>query len=107
MGLTFGVGLTLSAGNLLAQAQEPTPQTTVDNTKAVQDHNIQQLQEKLEEIQKELMELEKATSAAPETHHTTTAKASPPPSPLTEPKPKVTNPPNPPAGPSASPASTR
>ncbi|WP_433964390.1 hypothetical protein [Tunturiibacter gelidiferens] len=76
MGLTLGVGLTFSAGDLQAQTQTPNLQTAVENAQTPQDQKIQHLQDKLEEIQKELVELKKANSAQPETHHTTTAKAS-------------------------------
>ncbi len=51
-------------------------QTTVEGTQTGQDLKIQQLQDKLEEIQKELIELKRSNSAQPETHHITTAKAS-------------------------------
>jgi hypothetical protein len=51
----------------------------VEGTQTPQDQKIQQLEDKLEEIQKELMELKQANSAQPETHHITTAKASAPP----------------------------
>jgi Putative beta-barrel porin-2, OmpL-like. bbp2 len=95
MGLTLGVGLTLSAGNLRMQAQELTPQATADDTRAAQDQKIQQLQDKLEEIQQQLIELKRANSAAPETHHTTTAKASAPPAVLSEAEPEITDPRNP------------
>jgi hypothetical protein len=94
-GLTLGVGLTFSAGDSRAQTQAPNLQTAVEGTQTPQDQKIQQLQDKLEEIQKELMELKKANSAQPETHHITTAKASAPPSALTEAEPEVTDPASP------------
>src|SRR5712664_2180338 len=89
MGLTLGVGLTLNAGDLRAQTQKPNLQTAVEGTQTPQDQKMQQLEDKLEELQKELMELKQANSAQPETHHTTTAKASAPPSALTETEPEV------------------
>lgn len=105
IGLTFGAGLILSGGDLWAQAQPANLQTTVEETGTVksqavehqtlQDQKIQQLQDKLEEIQKELIELRQANSAAPETHHTTTAKASVTSSDLSEAEPEITNPSNP------------
>ena len=94
-GLTLGVGLTFSAGDSRAQTQAPNLQTAVEGTQTPQDQKIQQLQDKLEEIQKELMELKKANSAQPETHHITTAKASAPPSALTEAEPEITDPSSP------------
>ena len=95
MGLTLGVGLTFSAGDLRAQTQTPNLQTAVEGTQTPQDQKIQQLQDKLEEIQKELIELKKANSAQPGTHYITTAKASAPPSALTEDEPEITDPSNP------------
>src|SRR5258706_1615749 len=79
MGLTLGVGLTLNAGDLRAQTQTPNLQTAVEGTQTPQDQKIQRLEDKLEELQKELMELKQANSAQPETHHITTAKDSGPP----------------------------
>jgi hypothetical protein len=92
MGLTLGVGLTFGAGDLPAQTSAASLQTAVENIQSPQDQKIQQLQDKLEEIQKELIELKKANSAQPETHHTTTAKASVAPPSLSETEPEVTNP---------------
>jgi hypothetical protein len=94
-GSAFVVGLTLSAGYLPAQTQTPNLQTAVENAQTPQDQKIQQLQDKLEEIQKELIELKKANSVQPETHHTTTAKASAPPAALTEAEPEITDPSSP------------
>jgi hypothetical protein len=94
-GSAFVVGLTLSAGYLPAQTQTPNLQTAVENAQTPQDQKIQQLQDKLEEIQKELIELKKANSTQPETHHTTTAKASAPPAALTEAEPEITDPSSP------------
>jgi hypothetical protein len=95
MRLTLGVGLTVSTGNLLAQTQTPNLQTVVEGTQTGQDLKIQQLQDKLEEIQRELIELKKANSAQPETHHTTTAKASAAAPNLSEAEPEVTDPSSP------------
>src|SRR5258708_39661910 len=75
MGLTLGVGLTLRAGDLHARTQTPNLQTAVEGTQTPQDQKIQQLQDKLDEIQKELIELKRANSAQPATHYITTAKA--------------------------------
>ncbi len=69
LGLTFGVGLLLTAGKADAQDQTPNLQTTVENARTPQDQKIQDLQDKLEEIQKELMELKKAASAPPRVVH--------------------------------------
>jgi hypothetical protein len=52
MGLTLGVGLTFCAGDLRAQMQTPNLQTAVEGTQTPQDQKIQQLQDKLKEIQK-------------------------------------------------------
>jgi hypothetical protein len=94
-GLTLGVGLTFSAGDSRAQTQAPNLQTAVEGTQTPQDQKIQQLQDKLEEIQKELIELKRANSSQPETHHITTAKASASPSALTEAEPEITDPSSP------------
>ncbi|WP_260735658.1 porin [Tunturiibacter lichenicola] len=91
----------LSAGDLQAQIQAQNLQTAVENTQATPDHQtaqdqkIQQLQDKLEEIQKELMELKQSSSVAPETHHTTTPKASVTSSDFSEAEPEITDPSNP------------
>ncbi len=95
MGLTLGVGLTVSTGNLCAQTQTPNLQTVVEGTQTGQDLKIQQLQDKLEEIQKEIIELKKANSAQPETHHITTAKASAAAPNLSETEPEITDPSSP------------
>ncbi len=105
IGFTFGVGLTLSARDLGAQTQIANLRTAVEETGTVQnqttsnqtsqDQKIQQLQDKLEEIQKELIELKQASSIAPETHHTTTPKASVTSSDLSEAEPESTDPSNP------------
>lgn len=94
-GFITAVGLTLFAGDVRMQAQEPTSQTTAGDVKKAQDQKIQQLQDKLEEIQKQLMELKQANSAQPETHHTTVAKASVADPTLTEAAPEVTDPASP------------
>jgi hypothetical protein len=98
---TFAAGMTLCASDLRAQATEPTLQSAVENTQVTpehqtaQDQKIQQLQDQLELIQKQLMELKQASSSAPETHHTTTAKASAAAPDLSEAEPEVTDPANP------------
>jgi hypothetical protein len=94
-GFITAVGLTLFAGDVRMQAQEPTSQTTAGDVKKAQDQKIQQLQDKLEEIQKQLMELKQANSAQPETHHTTVAKASVADPNLTEAAPELTDPASP------------
>src|ERR1700733_2913874 len=86
------IGLRLGVGDLKAQTTVPNLQTSVEGTQTGQDLKIQQLQDKLEEIQKELIELKKANSAQPETHHTTTAKASVTAADLSEAEPEVTDP---------------
>jgi len=88
-------GLALSVSQLCAQSQSGTTQPSSTDPKTVQDQKIQQLQEKLEEIQRELMQLKETTSVAPETHHVTTAKASVSSSVLAEAEPEVTDPSNP------------
>jgi hypothetical protein len=94
--LVFGAGLTLDAIDLHAQTEEETaPQTIIDNTRAAQDQKIQQLQDKLEEIQQELIKLKLANAVEPETHHTTTAKASAPEATFAEAEPQITDPHNP------------
>jgi len=72
------VGLTLCTADLIGQTTEPNPEPTAEDklASAAQDIKIQQLQDQLEEIQKELIQLKQDRSAAPETHHFTTAKAS-------------------------------
>ena len=91
-GLILGMGLTLSAGDLSGQTQEPALQTVIDDdTKAAQDQKIQQLQDKLEEIQQQILELKRANSAQPETHHFTTAKASAPPPSISATEPVITS----------------
>src|ERR1700722_17041035 len=74
------IGLRLGVGDLKAQTTVPNLQMAVEDTQTptAQDQKIQQLQNKLEEIEKELIELKHANSAQPETQHTTTAKASVP-----------------------------
>ena len=70
-------------------------QTAVENAQTPQDQKIQQLQKRLEQIQEELIELKRANSAQPETHHITSAKASGPPPALSEAAPEITDPSNP------------
>jgi hypothetical protein len=89
------IGLRLGVGDLKAQTAVPNLQTSVEGTQTGQDLKIQQLQDKLEEIQKELMELKHANSAQPETRHLTTAKASVAAPNLTETQPEVTDPSSP------------
>jgi hypothetical protein len=96
MGLTLGAWLTFNAGDSRAQSQTPDLQSAVENTGATpQDQKIQQLQDKLEEIQKELMQLKQANAVQPETHHITTAKASGPPPSISEQETVITDPSNP------------
>ena len=85
LALFLGVGLMFYTVDL--RAQEPAPQATADEIRAAQDQKIQQLQDKLEEIQQEILELKRANSAQPETHHFTTAKASAPPPSISEAEP--------------------
>jgi hypothetical protein len=81
---------------LWAQSQGSNLQTAVESTGATaQDQKIQQLQDKLEEIQKELMEMKRANAVQPETHHITTAKASAPPPSISEQETVITDPSNP------------
>jgi hypothetical protein len=91
------LGLRLGAGDLRAQTTVPKPQTAVEDTQAptAQDQKIQQLQNKLEEIEKELIELKHANSAQPETHPTATAKASAPPPAASDEEAVITDPSNP------------
>jgi hypothetical protein len=95
IGSILGVGLAFSAGDSRLQAQTPNLQTAVENAQTPQDQRIQQLQDKLDEIQKELMELKRANSTQPETHHITTAKASAPPPAVSEEESEITDPSNP------------
>src|SRR6202522_2015841 len=95
MGLILGVGLTCGAVGVRAQTSAANLQTAVENIQSPQDQKIQQLEDKLEEIQAELTALKLANSAAPETHHTTTAKASVPVANLSETEPEVTDPSSP------------
>ncbi len=71
MGLTLGVGLTFSARRFAGT--DPGTQSANCSRKYwgnPQDQKIQQLQDKLEEIQKELMELKQANAvAAGDTSH--------------------------------------
>ena len=94
--LTLGVGLTLGAGDL--QAQEHNLKTAVESAQtpqSPQDQKIQQLEDKLEQIQKELMELKQANAAPPETHYVATTKASAPPPAISEQETVITDPSNP------------
>jgi hypothetical protein len=67
----------------------PNQQSAVVNTDAqtLQDRKIQQLQDKLEELQKELMELKQANSTRPEAHNITTAKPTTPSAAISAPPP--------------------
>ncbi len=93
IGLALGIRLAFSGLNLLAQT--PNLQIAVENAQTPQDQKIQQLQKRLEQIQEELIELKRANSAQPETHHITSAKASGPPPALSEAAPEITDPSNP------------
>jgi hypothetical protein len=89
-------GLMLSAGTMQMQAQKQTLQTAVENTQTGQDLKIQQLEDRLEEIQKELIQLKRSNMAPPtEPHLTTTAKASAPPETHVQAEPEITDPSNP------------
>jgi len=85
--------------NLSAQTtpQESSSQTTQDESQEARDQQIEQLQQKLEQLQQELTKLKQASSAQPQTHHITTAKASAAPAPaaLSEAEPTITDPKNP------------
>ncbi len=95
--MTFGArDLGAQTANLRTAVEETgTVQNQAVSNQTIQDQKIQQLQDKLEEIQKELMELKMANSAAPETHHITTSKASVTSSDLSEAEPEITDPSNP------------
>src|ERR1700729_3425191 len=89
------IGLRLGVGDLRAQTTVPNLQTSVESTQTGQDLKIQQLQDKLEEIQRELIELKKVNSAQPEPHHIRTAKASAAAPSMSEAEPEVTDPSSP------------
>ena len=93
VGLALGMRLTFGAMNLFAQA--PNLQLVVENAQTPQDQKIQQLQERLEQIQKELIELKRSNSTQTETHHITSARNSEPPPAVTEAEPTITDPSNP------------
>ena len=95
LGLTLAVGLTLSGAVLQAQTQGPNLKTAVEGPQTDQDLKIQQLEDKLEAIQKELRELKQSNAIAPETHYITTAKASGPPPSISEQETVITDPSNP------------
>jgi hypothetical protein len=80
---------------LQTQAQERNLKTAVEGMQTPQDVKIQQLEDRLEEIQKELKELRQANAVQPETHHITTAKASGPPPSISEQETVITDPSNP------------
>jgi hypothetical protein len=94
-------GLDLSGSQLYAQSQSETTQPSSINPNTAQDLKIQQLQEKLEEIQRELIELKQTSLVSNEPHTSTTPKASAPPSVHTEDEPEITDPSNPKAEPFA------
>ena len=107
MGLVLAAGLTCHTSELSAQTQEPI--TDAVAAKAAQDLKIQQLEDRLEEIQQELIALKRANSVQsetqqvttvkasvqPETHHFTTAKATAPAPTVSEAETVTTNPSNP------------
>ena len=68
--------INLCSGAVHLEAQEPGVSTSAEEVKTLQDRKIQELQDRLNELQKQLMELKQANPAQPETNHTTTAKAS-------------------------------
>ena len=74
MGLVVAAGLTFHTSELNAQTQEPTADTAA--AKAAQDQKIQQLEDKLEAIQQELIELKRTNSVQSQTQQVTTVKAS-------------------------------
>ena len=82
-------GISLGARDIGAQTVLPNQQSAVVNTDAqtLQDRKIQQLQDKLEELQKELMELKQANSTRPEAHNITTAKPTTPSAAISAPPP--------------------
>jgi hypothetical protein len=94
----FALGLGLNAVNLEAQTENTTPSTSVEERQKAQDQRIQQLQEKLDELQQELIKLKAANVIDLSERHITTAKASGPPTSIAStPAPlelPVTNPPN-------------
>jgi hypothetical protein len=75
-GLALGIRLAFGGLNLFAQT--PNLQTTVENAKTSQVQRIQLLQERLEQIQKELTELKHVNSTQLETDRAIPAKASVP-----------------------------
>ena len=104
MGLTLAIVLTFQTRALNAQTRA----TAADDARAAQDLKIQQLQDKLEEIQRELIELKKTNSSnaaalssavsnlvPTEPHTTTTAKASAAPTSHAEAEPEITDPSSP------------
>src|SRR5882757_7144679 len=78
-GFALGFGLALNTVNLGAQTENPTPSTSVEDRQKAQDERIQKLQDKLDELQQELIRLKAASVADLSTRHITTAKASAPP----------------------------
>src|ERR1700744_1967654 len=94
IGLALGIRLTCCALNSFAQTTNL--QMAVENAETTQDQKIQQLQEKLEQIQKELIALKLVNSAHPETHGATPTKALGPSPALSEAAdPEITAPSNP------------
>ena len=74
IGLALGIRLTCCALNSFAQTTNL--QMAVENAETTQDQKIQQLQDKLEQIQKELIGLKLVNSTHPEADSVTPAKAS-------------------------------
>ena len=68
--------LSLWSGAVHLEAQESGVSTSAEEVTTLQDRKIQELQDRLNELQKQLMELKQANPAQPGTDHTTTAKAS-------------------------------
>ena len=77
VGFVVWTGLVGSAIPL--QAQSDAPAASADDRQALQDQRIQQLQNKLQEIERELIKLKAANAADLGARHITTAKASGPP----------------------------
>jgi hypothetical protein len=75
LGLALVLGLTLNGGDSKAHAQQPSLKTVVEGPQTDQDLKIQQLQNKLEEIQKELIELKRSNLAQHGTADVTTPKS--------------------------------
>ncbi len=87
--------LFMAGMNLRAQTSAQELQQSVEEVQKSQQEKIDRLQHQLEQIQQELLELKQANAVQPETHHITSAKASAPPSALSEAESTITDPKNP------------